>query len=41
MPATKCNETGFWYVEGYITKRKYWGSTARDAEQNAQLYFYR
>ena len=41
MAAKKCNESGFWYFEGYITKRKYWGATAREAEQNAQLYFYR
>ena len=41
MEAVQCNESGFWYVEGYITKRKYWGHTPEAAKQYAQLYFYR
>jgi len=28
-----------WFVTGF-SGRKYWGATARDAEQNAALYFY-
>tara|TARA_R110000737_G_scaffold67813_1_gene95855 strand:- start:249 stop:386 length:138 start_codon:yes stop_codon:yes gene_type:complete len=39
--AIYCKERGFWYVMGYTTGYKYWGATARDAEQNAALYFYR
>jgi len=41
MKLTQCPDTKLWYVTGYITGRKYWGATARDAEQNAALYFYR
>jgi len=41
MKPTLCTITGFWFVTGYLTGRKYWGSTPRDCEQNAQLYFYK
>jgi hypothetical protein len=41
MKPTKCLITGNWFITGYATGRKYWGSTPRDCEQNAQLYFYR
>jgi negative regulator of replication initiation len=41
MKPTQCTITGFWFVTGYVTGRKYWGATPRDCEQNAQLYFYR
>jgi hypothetical protein len=41
MTAQRCPNTGNWFVTGYITGRQYWGATPRDAEQNAQLYFYR
>lgn len=41
MKPTLCTITGFWFVTGYLTGRKYWGATPRDCEQNAQLYFYR
>jgi hypothetical protein len=40
MKATYCKERGFWFVTG-SSGYKYWGHTARAAEQNAQLYFYR
>ena len=40
MKATYCKERGFWFVTG-VSGYKYWGHTARTAEQNAQLYFYR
>lgn len=41
MKPTQCTTTGYWYVTGYITGRKYWGANPRDCIQNAQLYFYR
>lgn len=41
MNATQCKTTGHWYCTGYLTGRKYWGATARDAQQNAALYFHR
>lgn len=40
MKATHCPETGFYFVTGF-SGCKYWGHTARAAEQNAQLYFYK
>lgn len=40
MQATQDKTTGFWFVTGYTTGRKYWGATPREAIQNAQLYFY-
>ena len=40
MKATYCKERGFWFVTG-SSGYKYWGHTARAAEQNAQLYHYR
>ena len=41
MKPTLCTITGFWFVTGYATGRKYYGATPRDCEQNAQLYLYR
>ena len=41
MKPTQCTITGFWFVTGYATGRKYYGATPRDCEQKAQLYFYR
>lgn len=38
--ATQCKVTGNWYVTGN-SGHKYWGHSARAAEQDAQLYFYR
>ena len=38
--AQQCPETLNWYCTG-VSGRKYWGHSAREAEQNAQLYFYR
>ena len=40
MIAKYCKERGFWYVAG-VSGHKYWGHTARAAEQDAQLYHYR
>ena len=40
MKATYCKERGFWFVIG-VSGHKYWGHTARAAEQDAQLYHYR
>jgi hypothetical protein len=40
MKATYCEERGFWFITG-VSGYKYWGHTARAAEQNAQLYYYR
>ena len=36
-----CKDTQAWYFIGYSTGHRYWGRTAREAEQKAQLYFYR
>jgi hypothetical protein len=39
MRAQRCTQTGHYFITGY-SGRKYWGHTARAAEQLAQLYFY-
>jgi hypothetical protein len=36
----QCEITKNWYCVG-ASGYKYWGSTAREAKQNAQLYFYK
>jgi hypothetical protein len=40
MKPTQCPETKNWYVVGYRTGRKYWGYSARVAEDLARMYFY-
>lgn len=35
-----CQDTGYYFVTGF-SGRKYWGHTARAAQQLAQLYFYK
>ena len=40
MKATQCPKTQFFYVTGYRSGRKYWGHSARAAEDLARLYFY-
>ena len=41
MKPTQCPITGYWFVTGFITGRKYRGANPLDCMQNAQLYFYR
>ena len=39
MKPTQCTITGLWFVTGYLTGRKYWGSTPRDCEETHNYIF--